>query len=396
MFFDSNLKETIMLRSLPIMSQSRWENSFCREHDDQQVNCLELALRPAAMETYPLGSGVVNSEGSDGYEATSEVKMILGSVHDHGCSPRSSAASLSAGNGLVVDHKDDNLYVANHVELEGLRLNSESEKEAAGIDHQTDLSNYASLASEDEMIGTWSPREARKDETLIINRSGAHFQSSDAGVGEPSARLDLVENFLSRGGFPVAKREISWIRSASKSRRTLFNNEENLQEWPKSGSNVSSSAKDSTGETPLDRGVGGSRNNAPRVCVDCKTTKTPLWRSGPQGPKSLCNACGIRYRKARRALSAFGNSDHIAAAAACNSTSPKRKLADNREERAEKFNLHFKKRSRLAIPSLKKFAPSPIHLETSSSHSAIQRVFAQDEEEAAVLLMALSCGFVHV
>ncbi|KAG9137464.1 hypothetical protein Leryth_019888 [Lithospermum erythrorhizon] len=34
---------------------------------------------------------------------------------------------------------------------------------------------------------------------------------------------------------------------------------------------------------------------------DCNTTKTPLWRSGPKGPKSLCNACGIRQRKARRA-----------------------------------------------------------------------------------------------
>ncbi|KAJ4974358.1 hypothetical protein NE237_007532 [Protea cynaroides] len=37
-----------------------------------------------------------------------------------------------------------------------------------------------------------------------------------------------------------------------------------------------------------------------RTCADCKTSKTPLWRSGPHGPKSLCNACGIRYRKRRR------------------------------------------------------------------------------------------------
>ncbi|KAF5739904.1 putative GATA transcription factor 15 [Tripterygium wilfordii] len=38
-----------------------------------------------------------------------------------------------------------------------------------------------------------------------------------------------------------------------------------------------------------------------KCCTDCKTTKTPLWRAGPSGPKSLCNACGIRYRKKRRA-----------------------------------------------------------------------------------------------
>ncbi|XP_031499506.1 GATA transcription factor 15-like [Nymphaea colorata] len=33
------------------------------------------------------------------------------------------------------------------------------------------------------------------------------------------------------------------------------------------------------------------------ACADCKTEKTPLWRNGPLGPKSLCNACGIRYKK---------------------------------------------------------------------------------------------------
>lgn len=37
-----------------------------------------------------------------------------------------------------------------------------------------------------------------------------------------------------------------------------------------------------------------------KACADCHTTKTPLWRGGPDGPKSLCNACGIRYRKRRR------------------------------------------------------------------------------------------------
>ncbi|XP_023515141.1 GATA transcription factor 15-like [Cucurbita pepo subsp. pepo] len=34
-----------------------------------------------------------------------------------------------------------------------------------------------------------------------------------------------------------------------------------------------------------------------RTCHHCRTTRTPLWRAGPAGPRSLCNACGIRYRK---------------------------------------------------------------------------------------------------
>ena len=32
-------------------------------------------------------------------------------------------------------------------------------------------------------------------------------------------------------------------------------------------------------------------------CSNCETTVTPEWRSGPDGPRTLCNACGIQYRK---------------------------------------------------------------------------------------------------
>ncbi|CAA6669682.1 unnamed protein product [Spirodela intermedia] len=32
-------------------------------------------------------------------------------------------------------------------------------------------------------------------------------------------------------------------------------------------------------------------------CTMCGRTETPLWRHGPHGPKSLCNACGIRFKK---------------------------------------------------------------------------------------------------
>lgn len=37
-------------------------------------------------------------------------------------------------------------------------------------------------------------------------------------------------------------------------------------------------------------------------CVHCHSTETPLWRTGPDGPKSLCNACGVRYKKGKLVL----------------------------------------------------------------------------------------------
>mmetsp|Transcript_8759 Transcript_8759/g.26334 ORF Transcript_8759/g.26334 Transcript_8759/m.26334 type:complete len:137 (+) Transcript_8759:157-567(+) len=50
-------------------------------------------------------------------------------------------------------------------------------------------------------------------------------------------------------------------------------------------------------------------------CVSCGTTSTPMWRAGPEGPKSLCNACGLRWKKgALRLEPAAGNADHGTAA----------------------------------------------------------------------------------
>ncbi|KAL5542504.1 hypothetical protein UlMin_010214 [Ulmus minor] len=36
-----------------------------------------------------------------------------------------------------------------------------------------------------------------------------------------------------------------------------------------------------------------------RKCQHCGAEKTPQWRAGPYGPKTLCNACGVRYKSGR-------------------------------------------------------------------------------------------------
>ncbi|KAG6414331.1 hypothetical protein SASPL_127051 [Salvia splendens] len=117
-----------------------------------------------------------------------------------------------------------------------------------------------------------------------------------------------------------------------------------------------------------------------RVCSDCHTTKTPLWRSGPKGPKSLCNACGIRQRKARRAMAA-------AAAANCGGA-PEVKAKEKTGKQRCKVGGGG---SSTSTATGKK-----MDFEDFLSHKlAIHRVFPQDENEAAILLMALSSGLVH-
>ncbi|PPS19694.1 hypothetical protein GOBAR_AA00871 [Gossypium barbadense] len=140
-------------------------------------------------------------------------------------------------------------------------------------------------------------------------------------------------------------------------------------------------------------------NNPSRVCADCNTTKTPLWRSGPRGPKSLCNACGIRQRKARRAMAA------AAAATASNgtivatetTTSMKNKV-QNKAKRSSNGCVAKLKNKKCKLSSQSqgrnKLCFEDLRIILSKS-SAFHGVFPQDEKEAAILLMALSYGLVH-
>ncbi|CCH59741.1 hypothetical protein TBLA_0B09240 [Henningerozyma blattae CBS 6284] len=47
-------------------------------------------------------------------------------------------------------------------------------------------------------------------------------------------------------------------------------------------------------------------NNGNNVCLHCGDTSTPEWRRGPYGDGTLCNACGLFYRKIVRRFSAIG------------------------------------------------------------------------------------------
>ncbi|KAG8389075.1 hypothetical protein BUALT_Bualt02G0191500 [Buddleja alternifolia] len=34
-----------------------------------------------------------------------------------------------------------------------------------------------------------------------------------------------------------------------------------------------------------------------KICKYCGVKSTPLWRKGPDGPQTLCNACGLRHSR---------------------------------------------------------------------------------------------------
>ncbi|CAN4123582.1 unnamed protein product [Withania somnifera] len=131
----------------------------------------------------------------------------------------------------------------------------------------------------------------QKDEDYSENMHS--FASSSSSVdctlslGTPSTRLSTNEN-EKRVHDTQERRSSSYM---SKCWNILQNKNHTT---PKSSRSSSNSNSNSGGSDPL----------VARRCANCDTTSTPLWRNGPRGPKSLCNACGIRFKKEERRASA--------------------------------------------------------------------------------------------
>ena len=65
-----------------------------------------------------------------------------------------------------------------------------------------------------------------------------------------------------------------------------------------SGKSSISSAHAST-EEPISHGkplrLKKSGKTGRKICSNCGVIKTPVWRKGPLGTGTLCNACGLKY-----------------------------------------------------------------------------------------------------
>ncbi|GAV91799.1 GATA domain-containing protein [Cephalotus follicularis] len=135
-------------------------------------------------------------------------------------------------------------------------------------------------------------------------------------------------------------------------------------------------------ETNNKKQNGVSLEEIKKTCADCGTTKTPLWRGGPAGPKSLCNACGIRSRKKRRAILGLNKDDKKAKRGNNNNDNMSNngasyssdKLGDNLKQRMLALGREVLMRRSTVEKRRKKLG---------------------EEEQAAVLLMALSYGSVY-
>lgn len=161
---------------------------------------------------------------------------------------------------------------------------------------------------------------------------------------------------------------------------------------------MSSSVEKGSGS--LDPGERPAAGSQPKACTACNTTKTPLWRGGPSGPMSLCNACGIRYRKKRR--EAMGLEDPPkkrqpaaaapAAAAACSEAGGESADPEQQQPQQPKKKTTTTKRGREVELRVVGFGKEVV---LKQRRRMRRRPRLGEEEKAAILLMALSSGVIY-
>ncbi|KAK8968840.1 GATA transcription factor 4 [Platanthera guangdongensis] len=115
---------------------------------------------------------------------------------------------------------------------------------------------------------------------------------SDVPVESPAAEAMLQSTTSHRPNMPASCRGARSKRSrgAAATAASTSSSSSSSSEFP--ALNVGIRKRQEGAETRTDGG-------ATRRCTHCASEKTPQWRTGPFGPKTLCNACGVRYKSGR-------------------------------------------------------------------------------------------------
>lgn len=181
--------------------------------------------------------------------------------------------------------------------------------------HIDDLLNFsneeiAGPIGENDHFGYWTKGSANSD-LFVHGNSFSHYHASDffISLDELAKPVERVSNFaedsfknskytpqlacqnMESSLNAVEMSSISCVPARPRSKRSRAARDVgswcSLPSW-RTNSNPSSNSVEEA-----------DMNLTKRRCLHCGIEKTPQWRAGPMGPKSLCNACGVRYKSGR-------------------------------------------------------------------------------------------------
>nr|XP_023888430.1 putative GATA transcription factor 22 [Quercus suber] len=246
------------------------------------------------------------------------------------------------------------------------------------------ISPHDHQASSSLLVPTFFERKQHDEKGIKFEEPQLQEHDDEKSVEEDISKHHKLSICQSQGGDPSKSTTgpVQWMSSKMRLMQKMMN--PNFQDTDKQ--------RHGNGEINSPNCI----NNTIRVCADCNTTTTPLWRSGPRGPKSLCNACGIRQRKARRAMAEAAAAANGIVVSTNNSTTKSYKVHNKEKKSRKSHGAQYKTKCKLmdTSHSKRKLAFKDLAL-SLRNNSTFGSVFPQDEAEGALLLMELSCGLVH-
>ncbi|CAG7879971.1 hypothetical protein BRARA_C01244 [Brassica rapa] len=360
------------------------------------------------------------------YPLGSSSSLLHNQVLSNSSCSSSSISSLSSYLPFLINSQEDqhveykNTYHVDHVHLsQPLKAKMFNSGSSSSYDHMVPK-------KETRLKLTIRKKDHHEDQTDFLHQNQTK-SNLDSDKWMMSPKMRLIKNTITNN--KQSTDHTSKNNNDHKEDHHLLNQKISLEEdhdedlkkiSPRTTTAVTRENRDNT----INENGYGNNNGLIRVCSNCNTTKTPLWRSGPRGPKSLCNACGIRQRKARQAAmaAATAEGDQEVMAARMQQLPVKKKL-QNKKKRSnggDKYDITphvgaYTKKCKIKEGDEYAAAVAEISKSTTSSDSSVssnklrfddltimltkssayQQVFPQDEKEAAVLLMALSYGMVH-
>uniref|UniRef100_A0A7C8YGR9 GATA-type domain-containing protein n=1 Tax=Opuntia streptacantha TaxID=393608 RepID=A0A7C8YGR9_OPUST len=141
------------------------------------------------------------------------------------------------------------------------------------------IPNHPSIASTTTTTTTTTATTTTNHHSPVSVLETSCGSSSGSSHGGGSAMVSLSSNFKVPG-----KARSKQLR---KRRRDMLG-----EQWHSWGSQEKTHKPNSRPSSKPSSTIG-------RKCLHCQAEKTPQWRAGPYGPKTLCNACGVRYKSGR-------------------------------------------------------------------------------------------------
>ncbi|KAJ8658300.1 biofilm regulator 1 [Lichtheimia ornata] len=133
-----------------------------------------------------------------------------------------------------------------------------------------------------DMFRNRDPRARSKSDIDIVSQTAGRLlssllslqgQTTSCAPSSPSTTTDINKEVTRRSSIP------------------LFQVRQHHQDPALKHPSTSSSSSTTNTRRRAKRSMAGRR------CHSCHTTETPEWRRGPDGARTLCNACGLHYAK---------------------------------------------------------------------------------------------------